>query len=205
RLLPLAVNYVRQVNQDVYLGKVDLQLDSANRLNLRYNRQNFTGTNLENGVATNGQEHSGNSLVTADSCTGNLNTAFPPRLLNEFRTQTARDREPGLSNSDAPEAVISNGGQQVLTIGRNNFSPRETTEKKYQFIDNVTFIAGRHNLKGGVDVNIERIKNFFPGFFGGGYTFASYADFTKGMVTRYTQAFAGEGTSGATTFPNFNG
>src|SRR5262249_12021752 len=115
RLLPLAVNYVRQFNQDVYLGKVDLQLDSANRLNFRYNRQNFTGTNLENGGATNAQEHSGNSLVTTDSITVTLNTAFTPRLLNEFRTQFARDREPGLSNSDAPEAVISNGGQQVLT------------------------------------------------------------------------------------------
>ncbi|MDQ3009411.1 MAG: TonB-dependent receptor, partial [Acidobacteriota bacterium] len=204
RLLPLANNYVRQFNQDVYLGKVDLQLDSANRINFRYNRQNFTGTNLENGGATNAQEHSGNSLVTTDSFTVTLNTAFTPRLLNEFRAQVARDREPGLSNSDAPEAVISNGGQTALTIGRNNFSPRETTEKKYQLIDNISFFAGKHSLKGGVDVNIERIKNFFPGFFGGGYTFTSYANFTNNVVASYTQAFAGEGTAGATTFPNFN-
>ncbi len=204
RLLPLAGNYVRQFNQDVYLGKVDIQVDSANRLNLRYNRQKFTGTNLENGGATNAQEHSGNSLVTTDTFTVTLNTAFSPRLLNEFRTQVARDREPGLSNSDAPEAVISNAGQVALTIGRNNFSPRETTEKKYQFIDNVSYITGKHSLKGGADINIEKIKNFFPGFFGGGYTFTSYANFTNNVVASYTQAFAGEGTAGATTFPDFN-
>lgn len=204
RLLPLANNYTRGFNQDVYLGKVDWQIDSANRLNFRYNRQKFTGTNLENSGVTNAQEHSGNSLVTTDTFTVTLNTAFSPRLLNEFRTQIARDREPGLSNSDAPEAVISNAGQAALTIGRNNFSPRETTEEKAQFIDNVSYITGKHSLKGGIDVNIEKIKNFFPGFFGAGYTFTSYANFTNNVVASYTQAFAGAGTSGATTNPNFN-
>ncbi len=204
RLLAFTNNYVRQFNQDVYLGKVDWQLDSANRINFRYNRQNFTGTNLENGGATNAQEHSGNSLVRTDTFSITLNTAFTPRLLNEFRAQVARDRQPGLSNSDTPEAIISNGGQAALTIGRNNFSPRETTEKKYQLIDNVSYFAGKHSLKGGVDVNIERIKNFFPGFFGGGYTYTSYANFTNNVVASYTQAFAGEGTTGPTTFPNFN-
>jgi outer membrane receptor protein involved in Fe transport len=204
RLLPLAVNYTRGFDQDVYLGKLDWQVDSSNRLSFRYNRQKFTGTNLENGGPTNAQEHSGDSLVTTDTFTVTLNTAFSPRLLNEFRTQVARDSEPGLSNSDAPEAVISNGGQIALTIGRNNFSPRETTEKKFQLSDNVFYLAGKHSLKGGVDFNFEKIKNFFPGFFGGGYTFTSYADFTRNNVASYTQAFAGVGTSGATTTPNFN-
>jgi len=142
--------------------------------------------------------------VTTDTFTVTLNTAFSSRLLNEFRAQIARDREPGLSNSDAPEAVISNGGQTALTIGRNNFSPRETTERKLQFIDNVSYIAGEHSLKGGVDFNIERIKNFFPGFFGGGYTYTSYANFNNNLVASYTQAFAGAGTSGAATTPDFN-
>jgi outer membrane receptor protein involved in Fe transport len=204
RLLPLAVNYTRGFNQDVYLGKVDWQISSANRASFRYNRQKFTGTNLENGGATNAQEHSGNSLVTTDTFTATLNSAISPRFLNEFRIQVARDSEPGLSNSDAPEAVISNGGQAALTIGRNNFSPRETTERKYQFINNVSYLAGKHSLKGGVDFNIEKIKNFFPGFFGGGYTYTSYANFTNNVVASYTQAFAGDGTSGALTNPDFN-
>jgi outer membrane receptor protein involved in Fe transport len=204
RLLPLAVNYTRGFNQDVYLGKVDWQISSANRASFRYNRQKFTGTNLENGGATNAQEHSGNSLVTTDTFTATLNSAISPRFLNEFRIQIARDSEPGLSNSDAPEAVISNGGQTALTIGRNNFSPRETTERKYQFINNVSYLAGKHSLKGGVDFNIEKIKNFFPGFFGGGYTYTSYANFTNNIVASYTQAFAGDGTSGPLTNPDFN-
>ncbi|MBI1766426.1 MAG: TonB-dependent receptor [Acidobacteria bacterium] len=204
RLLPLANNYVRGFNQDVYLAKADWQLTAANRLSFRYNRQKFTGVNLESNGANVAQEHSGNSLVTTDSFSVTLNTTLTPRLLNEFRLQLARDREPGLANSDAPEAVITNGGQAALTIGRNNFSPRETTEKKYQFIDNVSYIAGQHSLKGGADLNFERIKNFFPGFQGAGYTFTSYANFTNNIVASYTQAFAGDGTTGFTTFPNFD-
>jgi outer membrane receptor protein involved in Fe transport len=204
RLLALANNYIRGFNQDVYLAKVDWQLDAANRIGFRYNRQKFTGINLESNGANVAQEHSGNSLVTTDSFTVTLNTTFSPRLLNEFRTQVARDREPGLANSDAPEAIITNGGQAALTIGRNNFSPRETTEKKYQLIDNVSYIAGQHSLKGGVDINLERIKNFFPGFQSGGYSYSSYANFTNNVVTSFQQAFAGEGTTGFTTFPNFN-
>src|SRR5262249_49418734 len=126
-LLPLAANYTQGFDQDVYLGKVDWQLNSGNRVDFRYNRQNFTGTNLESGGQTNAQEHSGDSLVTTDTFTTTLNTAFSPRLLNEFRFQFARDSEPGLSNGDAPEAMISSalssaGGQTALTIGRNNFS-----------------------------------------------------------------------------------
>jgi outer membrane receptor protein involved in Fe transport len=204
KLLPFAGNYTRGFNQDVYLGKVDWQLTAENRLGFRYNRQNFTGTNLENSGATSAQEHSGNSLVTTDTFTVSLNTTFSSRLLNEFRVQLGRDKEPGLANSDNPEAVIRQNGITVLNIGRNNFSPRETTERKYQFIDNLSYIAGRHSLKGGLDVNIEKIKNFFPGFFGAGYNFNSYADFFNNRVASFTQAFAGEGTTGATTFPNFN-
>mgnify|MGYP000875212022 CR=1 FL=1 len=204
KLVALASNYVRGFNQDVYLVKGDIQVNAANRVSLRYNRQKFTGVNLESNGATVAQEHSGNSLVTTDSFTGTLNTAFTPRLLNEFRGQISRDREPGLANSNAPEAVISNGGQAALTIGRNNFSPRETTERKYQLIDNVSYVTGHHSLKAGIDTNIERIKNFFPGFEGGGYTYTSYANFNNNVVASYTQAFAGDGTSGFTTFPNFN-
>lgn len=204
KLLPLAGNYTRGFNQDVYLGKVDWQLTAENRLGFRYNRQNFTGRNLENSGAVSAQEHSGNSLVTTDTFTVSLNTAFSARLLNEFRVQVGRDKEPGLANSDNPEAVIRQSGITVLNIGRNNFSPRETTERKYQFIDNVNWILGRHSLKGGLDINIEKIRNFFPGFFGAGYNFNSYADFFNNRVASFTQAFAGDGTTGATTFPNFN-
>jgi outer membrane receptor protein involved in Fe transport len=204
KLLPFVKDYTRQFNQDVYLAKVDWQVDRSTRLGLRYNRQNFTGTNLENGGATNAFEHTGSSNVTTDTFTGTVNTAFTPKFLNEFRAQVGRDSEPGFANSDNAEGNIAQGGATVFVIGRNSFSPRETTEKKYQFINNASYFAGRHSFKGGADILIEKIRNFFPGNFGGRYFFDSYADFANNKATRYQQNFAGPGTTGPLTFPNYN-
>lgn len=203
-LQQFGASYPRSFNQDVYLGKFDWQVDGSNRLSLRYNRQEFTGVNLENGGATTARERSGNSLVNTDTLGLTLTTAFTPRFLNEFRTQVARDKQPGLSNSNNPEAEVRERGQTVVFFGRNNFSPRETGLKKYQIVDTVTYIFDRHNLKGGFDVNIERIKNFFPGLFGAQYTFNSLADFQNNLPSRFVQAFGGEGTTGPTSYPNFN-
>jgi Carboxypeptidase regulatory-like domain len=203
-LQQFGASYPRSFNQDVYLGKFDWQVDPSNRLSIRYNRQEFTGVNLENSGATTSQERSGNSLVNTDTFGLTLTTTFTPRFLNEFRTQVARDKQPGLANSDNPEAEIRERGQTVVFIGRNNFSPRETGIEKYQFVDTVTYIFDRHNLKAGFDVNIERIKNFFPGLFGAQYTFNSLADFQNNLPSRFVQAFGGEGTSGPTSFPHFN-
>jgi hypothetical protein len=63
-------------------------------------------------------------------------------------------------------------------------------------------------MKFGGDWNVDRIVNFFPGNFGGSYTFTSLASFAGGRPTatgeRYVQAFAGSGTTGATTKPNLS-
>jgi outer membrane receptor protein involved in Fe transport len=112
-----------------------------------------------------------------------------------------------VANSDQPEALIDTGAGN-LAIGRNNFSPRETTVKRAQFIDNVSYVSGRSNYKFGADFNFDRVFNFFPGLFSGSYTFgrtgttSGYQNFANNAPTAYTQNFAGAGTSGGTTHPN---
>jgi outer membrane receptor protein involved in Fe transport len=216
RVLPFIQNYTLGFNQDVYLAKFDWQMDAANRLSVRYNGQRFKGRNLENNGPTSAQEHSGNSNVTTNTYVAQLNTTFTPRFLNEFRAQVAKDDEPGTANSDNAEGNILQSGQTVVVVGRNSFSPRYTNVSKFQFVDNVSYFAGKHSLKGGVDVNLEKIENFFPGNFGGRYFFQAtngYAEFANHFdttnpgyrrVTRYQQSFAGDGTTGALTKPNFN-
>ena len=216
RLLPLVKNYTLGFNQDVYLAKFDWQLDSANRLSLRYNRQNFKGRNLENSGPTSAEEHSGSSNVTTDTYGVTLNTAFSAKLLNEFRAQVAFDKEPGIANTNNAEGNVLQGGTTAYIFGRNSFSPRATNEDKFQLINNTTYITGKLSLKGGADVIIEKIENFFPGNFGGRYFFQAtngFAEFGNHLnpastgyrfVSRYQQSFAGEGTAGALTRPNYN-
>ncbi|MCS6884304.1 MAG: TonB-dependent receptor [Acidobacteriota bacterium] len=203
KLQPFFGTYDRKFNQDVYMGKLDHRFSNSNQFSLRYNYQRFTGENLENAGPTSAFEHTGNSNVRTHTVTANLTTIVSPSVVNELRVQYARDSQPGFANSDKPEAVINAGPIQVIQIGRNNFSPRETTINRYQFIDSLSYTRGKHTYKFGVDFNIERILNFFPGLFSGSYTFTSFADFADGRPSGgYRQAFPGEGTSGAISRPN---
>jgi outer membrane receptor protein involved in Fe transport len=206
KLRTLANSWERAQNQDVFLGKIDWNLSDAERLSVRYNHQNFTGKGFENGGATNAEQHTGASLVKTRTFNAALDSIYTSDLFNEVRGQWARDSEPGAANSDLPEATIRQNGRTILTIGRNFFSPRETTIDRWQLADTLTRVNGAHTFKLGVDVNHDKIKNFFPGNFSGSYTFNSIADFNLGIPSapgeRYVQAFGGPGTSGATTNPN---
>ena len=202
-LTPKLHTYQVGRKQDVFLGKSDIKLNDANQLVLRYNHQGFTGVNNENNGTLSVEEHSGDSLVKSDTLSGTLTSTLTHRLVNEFRFQFARDKEPGQANSAQPEAVINTGGGN-LNIGRNNFSPRETTIKRLQFIDNVSYLQGRSNWKFGLDFNFDRIFNFFPGLFTGSYTFPSYAAFGTNTPSAFTQNFPGAGTTGGTTKPNLS-
>ena len=122
-------------NQDVFLVKTDHQLTAGERLSLRYNHQNFTGNNFENGGPQISLEHTGASNVRTRTLNGSLTSILGGTLFNEVRVQWARDQEPGFANSENPEAIIRQGGATVLTVGRNFFSPRETTIKRCQAAD----------------------------------------------------------------------
>jgi len=202
KLQALAGSWDQAQNQDVFLIKSDHELTNSNRLTVRYNHQNFNGKNFENSGPQNAQQHTGDSNVRTRTFNGALATVIGTAWFNEARMQWARDSEPGEANSEEPEAVIQQGGQTVLTIGRNSFSPRETTIKRWQVADTITWARGEHKVKTGVDFQLDDILNYFPGNFFGAYTFPSLASFNLRQANRYVQAFAGPSTSGPTTHPD---
>ena len=202
-LAPKMQTYQIGRDQDVFMVKSDIRLNGANQLALRFNQQNFTGNNNENGGPLSVEEHSGNSVAKTTTFSGSLISTLSPVLINELRFQFGRDREPGEANSDDTEARIQTGGG-FLQLGRNNFSPRETTIKRVQVIDVVSLTHGEHSLKFGADFNFDRVFNFFPGLFSGQYTFNSYALFASNTPATFVQNFPGEGTTGGTTNPDLN-
>jgi len=211
-----AGSWIRTQNQNVYLGKVDWRLGTNELLSVRYNAQRFNGNGFENGGPQNAFEHTGASNVHTDTLTGSLNSTLSSSIVNVVRAGYTRDDEPGLSNSINPEATIFQGGVTDLVVGRNFFSPRFTNIRRGEAGDTVTFIHGRHTIKTGFNVMVDRIANFFPGNFSGAYTFNSLEGFGCNLngggaacftgpdaSDRFVQAFAGQGTSGPTTNPNF--
>jgi outer membrane receptor protein involved in Fe transport len=205
-LTPKAESWERRLDQDVFLVKTDHEIGGGSRLTFRYNHQNFTGDGFENGGPQNSIEHTGASIVRTRSFNAAWNGVFGTSLFNELRVQVLRDKEPGEANSDAPEAVVQQSGATVLTIGRNNFSPRETTIERWQIADSLTWVRGAHKIKGGFDFQFDDILNRFPGFFSGSYTFRSLASFAGGRPNGanefYQQNFQGPGTTGPVTNPN---
>src|SRR4051812_4155476 len=202
-------NYNRAFNQDVYLGKGDWNLSDRNQLSARYNAQRFTGQSLENSGPTSAAEHTGASLVNSDSFNTQLTTTLRPTLVNVAKFSYQRDSEPGQANSNNPEALVKFGGQQLF-VGRNSFSPRETTIHRQEYGDTAAYILGRHSLKFGADALVDKILNFFPGNFSGAYTFATLDDFGRSLLGQpvtasgnsFLEAFPGTGTTGATTHPD---
>jgi Carboxypeptidase regulatory-like domain len=85
------------------------------------------------------------------------------------------------------------------TLGANTSVPRGRTDTNWQFIDNFTWTAGRHNWKFGY----EFFRTFVDGFFDSGYrgklTFASLNDFIAGIPDSGRQA---QGNSSRQTFQN---
>jgi outer membrane receptor protein involved in Fe transport len=201
-LQPKAGEYPRQQNQDVYLVKTDHHFASNQHLSVRYNRQRFNGVNFENSGLTNSVEHSGDSNVLTDSLSTVYDMTVGSSFFNEVRAQYLKDQEPGEANSSDPEAQIFQGGNMVLTTGRNSFSPRETTIKRWQLADTATYVFQNHTLKAGFDYSQDDILNYFPGNFFGSYRFNSLADFANKKPVSFTQAFPGPGTTGPITHPD---
>ena len=213
-----ANSYPTTFNQNVYLGKMDWIINPKHQMSLRYNAQRFQGGALENsGAVASGVpsisplEHTGNSNVNTDSFNLQLTSTLTNNLINVLKFSYQRDNEPGFSNSNNPEALVKEGGQNLLYVGRNSFSPRETTIHRQQYADNVSLVHGNHTFKLGFDIVNDHILNFFPGNFSGAYTFNSLEDFGLSLAglplpatstSNLLEAFAGTGTTGPRTTPN---
>lgn len=221
-----SASWSRGLNQNTYLLKGDWAITNRHQASVRWNRQSFTGLGFESGGATVASEHTGASVVNSDTIAAQLTSTLSNSVVNVGRFQYQTDGEPGQANTNLPEAAIKqNNGATILTVGRNFFSPRETTIHRQQYADTLTISHGRHTFKVGADFIHDNILNFFPGNFSGSYTFACLENFGRSLAgqplvisaalgcpanstipsvpaDQFVQAFGGTGTTGATTRPN---
>ena len=211
----------RTGDNKVGLGKVDVTLNNSNTLSLSINSHRWTSSN---GVQTQpsvtvAPSGNGSDIVRTDFLVGSLNTVISQRTLNEFRFQAGRDFEEQQPNGAPPgTSFTSNVG---ISFGMPNSLPRKAFphEKRYQFLDSITYYRSGHSLKVGADINYiqEELINLFNG--GGVYTYANLTNIAQdcaigvtGCVpvasgatsgrhyTSFVQAFDLTGLSGALGF-----
>jgi hypothetical protein len=162
----LSVFNPREGNNKIVLGKVDYAVNNRNNLTLQYNMHRWDSPN---GVQTQpvisvSPSANGKDIVKTDFALATVNTVLSERWLNEARVQIGRDFEQQLPNATAGPGTTVTGG---IDIGIPNFLPRPKypDERRFQFVDNVTWYAGAHSLKTGVDINYvrETLINLFQG------------------------------------------
>jgi hypothetical protein len=110
-------------------------------------------------------------------------------LFNEVRFHFANDLHYDLPDSPTttPSTVIGNPDTGYV-FGGNRFQ-LSTTDQRYEFADNLTYILGRHTLRAGVDINLNHDSDYFVYGPAGDFHFASLADVATGSFEYDLQSF----------------
>ena len=138
--------------QQPYLPGKDRRTLSARatQLGVQYNMHRWDSDNgIQAGPILGGTSNSANGTdkVKTDFVVASLNSVLGNRWLNEARVQVGRDSEQQIPNSAGPSTTVTGG----VSFGMPDFLPRVKypDERRYQFIDNISYYAGAHSLKAG--------------------------------------------------------
>ena len=178
--------FPRFADQDVGFGKIDYQLNNANRLSASFNLDDFKSPNSYNTAITasnNSVTANGTAVTHERIFVASLDSTITPQTFNNFRFQWSRDLEIISANGTAPSVSVAN----VMAYGMPNALPRPAfpDEHRLQFSDTISFNRGRHTIKAGADLNRihELLINLFQG--GGVYTYSGSTAFTNWAADVY--------------------
>ena len=132
--------------------RTDFQLDQSNYLTARFSYGNGTVDGVN--VLAQYTPEAGHSIQEQDFQTAlSLKTVFGPSLFNEARLSFSDATSLQTANSERP-GVERPGG----VFGGNDLNERDQEERHIQFVDNVTWVEGRHALKFGIDVSVVEAR-----------------------------------------------
>nr|HMS43493.1 TonB-dependent receptor [Pyrinomonadaceae bacterium] len=153
----------RTNDADVFLGKVDININKNNLLTLRHNFSRAEQVNGTFDVPTWSISANGRETNKSNSFIGQLVTSFSPTLLNEFRFQWAKEERPRFYDGpDLPDVTIGTfAGDISYRFGRPFFLPVPSDDLRLQFTDNFTVIKGNHTVKFGADINRVTVSQTF--------------------------------------------
>ena len=169
----LSGSYAREGVNDLAFGKIDYQINTANRLSTSFNFGDYHAPNAYNSnstVSNNSISANGPIVTHTRFFIASLESTLKSNLQNSFRFQWGLDREIAGANSGGPNVSIAS----VQAYGLPNALPRPSfpDEHRLQFFDTLSWTKGKHQIKAGVDVNVihEVLENLFQG--GGVYSYS---------------------------------
>jgi hypothetical protein len=171
-----------------FLGKVDHEFSSRDQFSVRYSLYDVTSGNSRGA--------GGLSAVTASAGLDNLDQTVAANniatlsagTVNETRAQfTSSSLNAPPSDPNGPAVNISG----VASFGTLSGSPTGRRNKLYEFVDNLSHVAGAHALRAGADFLYNDVTITFPRSIRGSYSFSSLANFLTGVYNGpgFTQTF----------------
>jgi len=156
------LNVTRNTDYDNVLARVDHSFNNNNNLFVRYffNRgslKNYSplndGFDLPSGFKNNSD--------TDHSLVGNLSTLITSSLVNELRVQWAHRNYDFPTASSQPHMEVAN----EFAIGVNRGNPDFYREGRFELVDDLTKVFGKHTFSLGGDYNWVRTTESFPLFY----------------------------------------
>ncbi len=158
----LQTGFVQTNDAHAVLGRIDYEINSNNRFNVRYSysrnealNANATGNALEpttiSALSNNGTEKDNTNTVV-----GQFTTFFRTNMVNEFRGQYSREERPRLANEESPNVTTA-----VARYGTVNFLPTTQYDWRVQVADSVIWTRGPHTIKFGGEYNHVFIDQLF--------------------------------------------
>jgi hypothetical protein len=152
----------RDIHYDNFLGKINHTFSDRQSMFVRYFFNDQRSTNLS--PLNDGFDlPSGfkNNTFRDQSIVGNLVSTFSPSLVNELRLQYAHRFFDFPTTSTQPHLEVSN----VFTLGVNRGNPDFYEEGRFEIVDNVIKVLGKHTISFGGDFNRVGTTESFPLFY----------------------------------------
>ena len=190
-----------------FTGRIDHKLTATNDLTFglqigRRNNQRQSGTGAITKIEDAFQTK--NSDTNAYNFTDNQ--TFGSNIVNQFRVQySVFTPSFETANPDDPVVLISyrdpvSNSVRTLTAGNSSASsfsasgstinfPDSRKETRWQFVDSLTYLIGKHTIKTGFDIQKVNSKTLGLGDSTGTFNFSSVLSYTQNSISRYRQNF----------------
>ncbi len=202
-ILPYVVPLITPSVAHIFTARFDHKLTSSNdftigwQLGRKNNKRTkgITTTRLDDAIQARSSD--------TDAYNFTDNHVFGANAVNQFRMQYSVF-EPSFETDSSLDPVVligyrnpQTGGNQTLVAGNSTAPifgdstgfPQNRKETRWQFLEALTYIAGRHTLKGGFDIQTVRSKALGLEDATGTFRFANVLDYQNNVLSQYIQNF----------------
>src|SRR5262245_768742 len=202
--------YPQQVQEHYFDIRVDHYFSPANKIYAKYGYKRLDNQMIDSGVPP---EFGGTRVNVREGWVGTISDTWTvsPQLINELKIGFARGfnpREGSIGGQELIDFLGIQGLPQVPPEVKNipsvsitgfhtvfQVAKAQPAENTFQLIDQVTYIKGRHTIKGGAEYRPQQFNEYVSPMFGtygftNRFTGYAYADFLLGLPNTTSRTYA---------------